>query len=258
VEAINALLVGVMSRDRWLALIYWAAPGSIWWISREGQFEALQSLFVFLTFLLLKRSPRLACVALALAVQVKLTAILLMPLVAWTVWKALRTEAWQAAAAFAAGFTPTAFALIFYPAVKQLRYSAPLTFNSYYWDVFTHKMFGWVPPWVIAANALASYGIVALLLFALVTSRKGRLPYLAPLLFLLVCKVHRNVQFWYMCLLPSFVFPIPSTRLRWALFLLIPMLDLYAIAMILADRALYFSVGTYYRSFDPFTRFQLP
>jgi hypothetical protein len=257
VEAVNALMVGVISRDRWLALIYWAAPNSIWWISREGQFEALQSLFVFLAFLLLRRSPRLACVALALAIQVKLTAALLLPLVAWLIWRELRAKAWTAAAAFAAGFAPTALALMYYPAVKQLAYSAPLAFNPYYWNIFDRAMFTWLPSWMIATNALVSCAIIAILAVALVTHRNRQLPYLAPLLFLLVCKVHRNVQFWYMCLLPSFVLPIPDVRLRRLLFLLAPMLDLYALAMIVADRSLYGSVGAYYGAIDVFTRFNL-
>ena len=256
VEAVNAILVGAVSRDRWLALIYWAAPNSIWWISREGQFEALQNLFVFLAFFLLKRAPSLACVALALAVQVKLTAILLLPLIAWLVWKELGMKAWTAAAAFAAGFAPTAVALAYYPAVQQLGYSAPLAFNPYYWNVFAPAMFVWLPSWIVATNALVSYGVIALLAAGLVTNRNGRLPYLAPFLFLLVCKIHRNVQFWYMCLLPSFALPIPDARLRRVLFLLTPFLDLYALTMIIADHSLYVRVGAYYGPMDVFTRFQ--
>jgi hypothetical protein len=84
---------------------------------------------------------------------------------------------------------------------------------------------------------------------------RNKLPYLAPLLFLLVCKVHRNVQFWYMCVLPSFALPIPDVRLRRLLFLLTPMLDLFALIMIVQDHSSYIGVYTYFGSMDAFTRF---
>ena len=149
VEAANSLLVGLTSRDRWLALLYWASPSSIWWISREGQFEALQSFFVFLGFFLLRRFPAAACVALAFAIQVKLTAVLLLPLVAWLVWTSQGRGAWRSAVAFVAGFAPTAVATLFYPAIDQLRHNAPLNFNPYFWNVFSNDMFMWMPPSMI-------------------------------------------------------------------------------------------------------------
>ena len=41
IEALNAWLLARVTGNRWLGLLYWASPVSIWWVSGEGQFEPL-------------------------------------------------------------------------------------------------------------------------------------------------------------------------------------------------------------------------
>ena len=45
------------------------------------------------------------------------------------------------------------------------------------------------------------------------------------LLFVLAIKIHTNVQFWYFILWPAFILPISDRRVRWALWLATPLLD---------------------------------
>ena len=79
IEAFNSLLIYKYSKERLLTLIYWASPISIWWVSHEGQFEPLQSIFVISALYMLQNKKPLAFILLSLAVQVKLTAILFLP-----------------------------------------------------------------------------------------------------------------------------------------------------------------------------------
>jgi hypothetical protein len=252
-EGISAILIYGTTGERWLALLYWASPLSIWWTSREGQFEALQNVLVFLALYLLKRRPAIAFLALGLAIQVKLSAVLLLPVVVLALPRSAPRQTLACLGAFAASLSPTAIACLYYPALAQIQYSAPLLYNPYYWNFLDRPMFLWNPAWMIWFNQIGSYGILTLLLVWFLRG-KHRVAYLAPIAFLVVCKWHRNVQFWYMQLFPSFALPIPEPRLRLALFLTVPLLDIYSLAMVWCG-PLYLGVGGYYGQLTPFTRF---
>jgi hypothetical protein len=55
VEAFNSALIYDTSKRTELALLYWASPASTWWVSGEGQFEPVQSLFVLLALYAVER-----------------------------------------------------------------------------------------------------------------------------------------------------------------------------------------------------------
>jgi hypothetical protein len=57
-----------------------------------------------------------------------------------------------------------------------------------------------------------------------------------------------------MQLFPSFALPIPEPRLRLALFLVVPLLDIYALAVVWCGQ-LDLGVGGYDGRLTPFTRF---
>jgi hypothetical protein len=223
-EAANAWLIHRLCDSRWLGLAYWASPMSIWWVSREGQFEPLQSTLTLLALLGSARFPLPCGAALALAISVKMTAAALLPWLAYHAWKAGRRALGLAALGFALGALPALGAELAYGGISNVfRFSSPLVYNPYYWD-WTARMFSWNPGWLIAANQLASYGMLAAL-FALAVRSRDRLAFLAPIAFVLFCKLHTNVQFWYFVFLPALLVPIPESRARFGLIAACPLLD---------------------------------
>jgi len=227
-EAANAWMLARLGRNAWLGLAYWASPLSIWWVSREGQFEPLQNAFSLLALLLAGSLPLLAGVALALAISVKLTAAALLPWFALRLWRAGRRAAWLGLGGIALGFVPCVAAEFAWHGVSNVfRYGSLLTYNPYYWNPFA-DMFAWNTPLQVAADEFASYGMLAVLLLACVRARDlaARAGFLAPIAFLVFCKLHGNVQFWYFLLLPTFLATVPDRRLRFALIALCPLLDL--------------------------------
>lgn len=228
IEALNAWFVARLNRSAWLGLAYWVSPLSIWWVSREGQFEPLQNAFALLALLLVGASPLLCGIALALAISTKLTAAALAPWIAFRLWQAGRRALALGACGIVLGFLPCVAAEINYHGVSNVfRYGALLVYNPYYWNP-SADLFAWNTPLQIAANQLTSWGLLAILLIACLRSRTfaDRLGYLAPIAFIAFCKIHTNVQFWYFLLLPVFLMTIPHRRLRFALVALCPLLDL--------------------------------
>lgn len=223
-EAGNAWLLAQTTGSRWLGVVYWASPMSIWWVSREGQFEPLQTLFTLLALLAATRAPLAAGAALGLAISVKMTAAALLPWLAYTLWKAGPRACALGAGGLALACLPALAAELSYGGISNVfRFSAPLVYNPYYWD-WTARMFSWNPGWLIAANQLASYGSLAALIALAVRSRRP-LAFAAPIAFVLFCKLHTNVQFWYFVYLPALLVPIPNPAWRFALIALCPLLD---------------------------------
>lgn len=227
-EAANAWMLARLGRSAWLGLAYWASPLSIWWVSREGQFEPLQGAFSLLALLLAGRAPLFGGIALALAVSVKLTAAALLPWFALRLWRDGRGAALLGLGGLVLGFLPCVAAEFAWHGVSNVfRYGSLLVYNPYYWNPFA-DMFAWNTPLQVAANEIASYGMLAVLLIACARARglAARTGFLAPIAFLVFCKLHGNVQFWYFLLLPAFLATVPDRRLRFALIALCPLLDL--------------------------------
>lgn len=232
-EAANAALVWRFTGSRWLAALYWAAPVSLWWVSREGQFEPLQNLFVFGALCLLVPSRQkaslfpLAFLLLALGVQVKLSAAFLLPFFIITVWHAERRRLFSCLLAFLGGLIPTLLALQAYPILNAISGAlAALNYNPYFWNPCDKLMVTrhWTPAWLALLNAAVTWPLLLFLAWRFLRSPR-RWELLAPLLFLIAIKTHANVQFWYMALWPSFILPVSDRRLRWVLFAVYPLLD---------------------------------
>jgi len=119
-EAINSYFVYKLSCQRFLSLLYWASPLSIWWVSREGQFEPLQNFFVFLALLSLRAHKHYSVILLALAIQAKVTAIFLLPLFLVEIKKSNQPDLLKALLLFVIGFTPTFIAMFHYPILPQV------------------------------------------------------------------------------------------------------------------------------------------
>jgi hypothetical protein len=224
-EAINAWLVSRACGSRLLGLIYWASPASIWWVSREGQFEPLQTSFALVSLLVRERAPLASGVALGLAIWTKMTAAALVPWLAWKLWTRNPRALGLGALGLALGSLPALAGEASYGAISNvLRYSSPLTYNPYYWNLAATRMFSWNPGWLIACDELASYGLLVALGVLAIRSRDP-LAFLAPIVFTVFCKLHTNVQFWYWLTLPVLLVPIPEARWRFALIAASPLLD---------------------------------
>lgn len=231
IEAVNSLLLYRLTKDRFLALLYWAAPLSIIWASQEGQFEPLQNLFVFAAFMMITRSSFWSFLLLALAVQVKISAILLLP---WFIFRLHKDKKLSVTvlSGFLTGFIPSLIAQLFFPSLQQIfTYSHMLLYNPYYWNFGATGIFTFRHAVFMPFNQIFSYGIVVVLIVFAVRSR-AFLAYLAPLLFMLICKLHHNVNFWYPLVLPALLMPVEDRKQLRILFLLWIMLDFASVVEI--------------------------
>ena len=252
IEAINSWLIYRLTRQHILALIYWMSPISIWWASHEGQFEPLQNFFVICALLLLSRKKYGAFFLLALGIQVKVTAILLLPFFIVSC-QYCQIKNWaRAAVFFTLGFFPSFFAMYYYQAIQQVFPKTwILAYNPYYWNIFNPSIFRWNRRWLVICNQVASYGM--LLLLSVLIIRWKKIKYLlAPALFIILCKLSTVAQFWYFMVFMPFLLPVRNKRVRIWLFALTPLLDVSSLVQILSG-PIGHTVGNYYQGIDCFT-----
>jgi hypothetical protein len=227
-EASAALLLYAYSRDRWLAFLYWASPISIWWTSHEGQLEGLQNFFVLVALYLLSKKKPAALFFLAIAVQTKVSAILLLPVFLHAIHTKVRARSYLLYLVL--GFAPTMISLLFSFRVTNIR--ADIVYNPYYWNFLNRARFGWNPTWLIILDQVGTYLLLGTLMFAAVRTRK-LVEFFAPIAWLGVAKLSPAFQFWYMNVFESFLAPLHNKRLRLLLFVLTPLLDVRSTAQIL-------------------------
>jgi len=253
IEAANTLLIFQFSRQRWLALLYWASPISIWWASHEGQFEPLQNLFVLGALLALKEKKGLAFTLLALAIQVKVTAIFFVPYFLFAARRETLKNLLSTLGDFIIGFAPTVLAACYYPVFAQVfSTTGTMAYNPYYWNVLKPGIFGWNPTWLVLFDECATYGMLLLLLI-LAAKQKNAVNYLAPVCFILFCKVSPLCQFWYFAVFMPFLLPVSNPRERLLLFALTPLLDISSLVEIVSGPFGY-TVGDYYQGLTAFVK----
>lgn len=256
-EGVNAWLIGRFTEQRWLGAIYWASPASIWWVSHEGQFEPLQSLFLIGAIVALRRYRTLGFLLLALAIQVKLLAILLLP---WFLFQIRNEESRVRITSLLAlliGSIPTLIAASQYSLMAGLgRTVNSLRFNPYFWNFLDPAIFLWNPMWLVVINQVVSYGLLFVLILA---ARRSTEPiaYFAPIAFVVLVKGSMLAQFWYFLQLPAFVLPLQERRLRFWLIALTPLLDVYSLAQMVVG-PFGWTMGDYYLGFDVYRPLLLP
>jgi hypothetical protein len=75
------------------AILVFCAPISLWYTSHEGQFEALQTLFIILNAITIKNKHwRLAVFFLAISIQVKQMGLLIAPWMLYKIWRGQDSE----------------------------------------------------------------------------------------------------------------------------------------------------------------------
>jgi hypothetical protein len=224
VEGLNAFLIWKISDDRLLALLYYISPASLWWVSREGQYEPLLVLFGLTALYLLSRRPQWAYFNLALAIQTKYTPGFLLP------YFLRKKIGWREGLFFIVGFIPSIlFTLrseyifrIFTPGYMAANC------NSYTWNIFNADKLCGTPFWLVVANAILTYGILILCLaFAIrsvLSPSKGSVlgpsrghrifEYLGLASFIVFLKSLSWAQFWYIPTIPLFALTIEEPRER--------------------------------------------
>lgn len=254
IEGCNAWLIRRLSGSPLLALLYWASPLSIWWVSREGQFEPLQAFFCLIAIAASREAPLIAGFGLAFAALTKATGLALLPWVIWTVY-----SLWgfpgirKLALGFVLPFVPAAIAEASYGALSNvLRYGTLLIFNPLYWNLRA-EMFAGERPWQLILGQLGTYAYIGVLGWLAASSRMI-LPYFAALVFIAFCKTHHNVQYWYLLMLPTFIMTVPDRRARFALVALCPILDLNSAFELLGhlrDQRTFFGLPSVFSPYVP-------
>lgn len=236
-DLLSSYLIYRHTGEKWLGFFYWASPTMIWWTSREGQFESLQNFLVVAAIVSLPHRRILAFLLLALAIQTKLFAVVLLPFFALSSWRERRW--WQDLAAFAGGFLATAIAFVYYSPFQNFNFQT-LRYNPYYWNFLDTRVFTWNPRWLVISNQLTSYLLLILLVVLLWRHRgsaqgwlQGASQVVGPLGFLAVVKSAGQAQFWYMTAMPSLLLPLENRRLRLILFGTLPLLDMRSLSQII-------------------------
>ncbi|MEQ1898215.1 MAG: glycosyltransferase family 87 protein [Vicinamibacterales bacterium] len=213
----------------WAALVFFANPVSMFYTSHEGQFEALQTLFILLTALAtIRRHWFGAGLLLALSGQVKLFGFFLGP---WLLEQLLRhsgnrrTDLRRAATGFAIGVLP--FAGFYVVAPKLLLFALEgngRRFNPFFWNPYDQSYFEWIPTWMAEWMSGVSWAILivaALATFLMAVRRESFTAGLPLLLFWGPLKRVAWTEFWYPIVSPGFlVCLLPRRRLAWGLLLL--------------------------------------
>lgn len=231
-DGLSTWAIGKASGDRWLALLYWLNPLCLWFTSREGQFEGYEMFCVILAIWALQRKKTWAYGLYGMAIQTKFFPILLAPLflerMSWRQPKQLAREfSWGIAS-----LLPSAVACIFggFPAhLMEKNYVPPV--NPLTWTLMDPTTYADFPFWLIISHALASVGFLFFCLYGI--KRTNRiLPWLAPMLFVILIRSSKLAQFWYFMILPAFCFAVEDRMLRRILFawcLLFGLIGLYSI-----------------------------
>lgn len=254
IEGCNAWIIRRISGSPALALLYWASPLSIWWVSREGQFEPLQALFCLIAIATARTSPLLAGSCLALAVMTKATGLALLPWVAYTIYAAGGLQAIRKGTlGFLVPLIPAAIAEASYGALSNVfKYGTLLIFNPLYWNLKA-EMFAGERSWQLAFGQIGTYVYMVVLGWLAIGSRTI-LPYFAPLVFIAFCKTHQNIQYWYLLMLPAFLMTVPDRRARIALVALCPLLDLnsaFELLGFLRDQRTFYGLPSAYSIYRP-------
>ena len=203
------------------ALLFFCAPISLWYTSHEGQFEILQTLFIILNAISVKKQQwRLAGFWFAISVQVKQFGALILPWMLYEMWKNRNEERQpfinivsKAFQGLILGFVPFLAFYIQTPWLLLLPINSGsiVTYNPFAWNFLNPSLFGWNHKWLIVWNSLFSYTpFIILIIVGIITWRKQKFTTsisTVPLtLFWFITKSLKWGQFWYPIVAPGFLF----------------------------------------------------
>lgn len=229
-EAVNALLAWRISGDRWTALLYWLNPISIWFASREGQFEPWVAFWSLLAIYALRKNKPWAYGAWGLAVQAKVFPIVLAPLfLSQLAWREPRRLAAQIAWGLASGI-PSIYAALTSPYLQRFLSPGYIPYyNPIAWNISDPALYPFFPYWLVVAHFITGAAFVIAGLIGMAKTR-ARWDFIAPLMVLIWIKANVLGQWWYVMLVPGFCLCIEDTTWRRRMLML---------AILLGIRSLY-------------------
>ena len=219
-DGINTWMMYKITDDRRVALLYWLNPISVWYTSREGQFEAFVIFFMVLALCALQRKKPWAYALLGFAIQTKLYPVFLLPFfLSRMSWRNPRRWSHEAL-----------WGLIsFFPSVWAWERSAYLSrlfssgytpvYNPISWNIGDPALHPFFPFWLILAHWVVGLIFVLGCVYGLLRTR-DLVEWFAPMAFVVVAKANIIGQFWYMMLTPAFCLTVSETRSRRWLFVL--------------------------------------
>ena len=218
-DALSAWIIAKSTGDRWLALLYWLNPISLWYSSREGQFEGYVVFWMGCALWALQRRKPWAFGLIGLAVQSKLfpafLGIWFIVRMSWKEPKRLLQEcSWGLVS-----LLPTLLAAIWggYPEHLMEGSYVPAV-NPFSWTISDPHRYFEYPFWLILSHQLISIGFLFFCLYGMKRTALW-IPWIAPLLFVILLPFSQLAQFWYYILLPALCLPVEDRSLRRILFL---------------------------------------
>ncbi len=232
-EAANAWLAYKITHDKWTALLLWCNPISIWFASREGQFEPWAAFWSLLAIYALRRGKPWALGALGVAVQCKLFPILLAPMFLMDLsWKQPKRLARKLAWALAS-LAPTVLASLQSDYMRRFLTPGYIpAYNPITWNLSDPALYPFFPFWLVTAHWAAGLLFVSIGLWGLWQTNAWR-QFLAPLLQVVGVKANLLGQFWYLMVVAPFCVAIEDTRWRRGMLTLAVLLGIRSLYSIL-------------------------
>lgn len=213
-DTLTAWLIYKTTEDRACALLYWLNPASLWFSSREGQFEGMVVLWMVLALLALKHKKPAAYGFLGLAIQAKLFPVFLAPYFLWQMaWREPRRLARQWLCGVAS-FLPTVWAQYRSGYLTHLLGSGYVPqYSPIHWLVREPAFYPYAPYGLVLSHFFFSAVFVVAALWGM--RRTGRIMEFFPAVaYLVFIKMIPLGQFWYLILVPAFCLTIQDRAWR--------------------------------------------
>jgi hypothetical protein len=219
IELANGLLIARITGDRLYGLFYFLNPVSIWWISGEGQYEALVAFFTLLAMLHLTLRTVWSYGWLGLAIQAKYWPGVLLP------YFLSQERRPRPLVIFIIAFVPSLLFTLFSNYIFHIFGSQVMASNcnALVWNIADDSRTCGTPMWQLIIYAIATYGALLIVLIGVALDRRSPervLTYVGLLVFLIYYKSITWAASWYLPMLPVFAVPIRRPWIRWAVLLL--------------------------------------
>ena len=218
--AINCFYIRRLTRNPWLALLYWINPLSIWFVSYEGQFEEMAVFWVLLAISALRKNQPIAYLYLAIGIQTKLFPVFLIPYFLQCTYQSDENYQGAGFAWFVVGFLPSLYFVL------TSQYLAPLLYpgfvpgyNAVSWALQEFKFFPLQPFGIMFLHNIVG-GVFIAVAFYFMWKTKEFVPYFAALFFVCFVKNNKIAQPWYLLLTPAFCLTVENEKHRRILFIL--------------------------------------
>jgi hypothetical protein len=218
-ELANGLLITRITGDKLYGLFYFLNPVSIWWISHEGQYESLITFFTLLALLHLTLRTAWSYGWLGLAIQAKYWPGVLLP------YFLNQDRRLRPLVIFAIAFVPSLFFILFSDYIFHIFGSQVMATNcnAFVWNLLDDTRTCGTPMWQLIINAVATYGVLLVVLAGIVLDRRNPerwLTYVALLAFIVYYKSITWATSWYLLMFAILAIPIRRPWIRWAVLLL--------------------------------------